>query len=61
MTHLHLLQLTYESFQDTADKLMDSDYETLDMFEYLKGNSTGLETSGNYLINSNIFLNAKLT
>ncbi|XP_063357002.1 angiopoietin-related protein 3 isoform X1 [Pelmatolapia mariae] len=38
-------KLSYESFQDTADKLMDSDYETLDMFEYLKGNSTGLETS----------------
>ncbi|XP_029003830.1 angiopoietin-related protein 3 [Betta splendens] len=35
-------KLSYDSFQDTANKATDSDPEAPDMFEYLTGNSTGL-------------------
>ncbi|XP_059197761.1 angiopoietin-related protein 3 [Centropristis striata] len=37
-------KLSYDSFQDTVDKLMDSDPAAPDMFEYLTENSTDLET-----------------
>eukprot|EP00064_Thunnus_orientalis_P015011 superscaffoldBa00002706_g15060 len=36
-------KLSYDSFQDTVDKPMDSDPTATDMFEYLTGNSTGLD------------------
>ncbi|XP_069560879.1 angiopoietin-related protein 3 [Brachyistius frenatus] len=38
-------KLSYDSFQDTVDKPMDSDQAAPDMFEYLTGNSTGLNTN----------------
>ncbi|XP_038571236.1 angiopoietin-related protein 3 [Micropterus salmoides] len=38
-------KLSYDSFQDTVDKPMDSDHSTPNMFEYLTGNSTGLDTN----------------
>lgn len=38
-------KLSYESFQDTANKPMDSDHAAPDMFEYLTVNSTGLDTN----------------
>ncbi|XP_028260565.1 angiopoietin-related protein 3 [Parambassis ranga] len=38
-------KLSYDSFQDTVDKTMDSDQTAADMFEYLTGNSTGLDTN----------------
>lgn len=41
-----LLQLSYDSFQDTVNKAIDSDPEPPDMFEYLTGNSTGLNIKG---------------
>lgn len=41
-----LLQLSYDSFQDTVNKAIDSDPEPPDMFEYLTGNSTGLNMKG---------------
>uniref|UniRef100_A0A3P8SUJ7 Angiopoietin-like 3 n=1 Tax=Amphiprion percula TaxID=161767 RepID=A0A3P8SUJ7_AMPPE len=37
-------KLSFDSFQDTVDKPMDSDHATPDMFGYLTGNSTGLDT-----------------
>lgn len=40
-------KLSFDSFQDTVDKPMDSDHMASDMFEYLTGNSTGLDTIGN--------------
>ncbi|XP_022062321.1 angiopoietin-related protein 3 [Acanthochromis polyacanthus] len=36
-------KLSFDSFQDTVDKSMDSDHAAPDMFEYLTGNSTGLD------------------
>ncbi|XP_040895538.1 angiopoietin-related protein 3 [Toxotes jaculatrix] len=36
-------KLSYDSFQDTVDKPMDSDPAAPNMFEYLRGNSTGLD------------------
>lgn len=41
-----LLQISYDSFQDTVDKPMDSDSEVPDMFEYLTVNSSGPNTKG---------------
>ncbi|KAI3368557.1 hypothetical protein L3Q82_025568 [Scortum barcoo] len=38
-------KLSYDSFQDTFDKPVDSDPTAPDMFEYLTGNSTGLDTN----------------
>ncbi|XP_071342256.1 angiopoietin-related protein 3 [Trachinotus anak] len=38
-------KLSDDSFQDTIDKTMDSDSTAPDMFEYLTGNSSGLETN----------------
>ncbi|XP_008286377.1 angiopoietin-related protein 3 [Stegastes partitus] len=38
-------KLSFDSFQDTVDKPMDPDHAAPDMFEYLTGNSTGLDTS----------------
>ncbi|KAM9357974.1 angiopoietin-related protein 3 [Symphorus nematophorus] len=38
-------KISYDSFQDTVDKQMDSDPAASDMFEYLSGNSTGLDTN----------------
>lgn len=38
-------KLSYDSFQDTVDKPGDSDPTAPDMFEYLTGNSTGLDTN----------------
>ncbi|XP_024862634.1 angiopoietin-related protein 3 isoform X2 [Kryptolebias marmoratus] len=37
--------LSYDNFQDTADKSVDSDLSAADMFEYLPRNSTGLDTN----------------
>ncbi|XP_068176145.1 angiopoietin-related protein 3 [Antennarius striatus] len=37
-------KISYDRLQDTVDKSMDSDPSVSDMFEYLTGNSTGLET-----------------
>ncbi|XP_030289882.1 angiopoietin-related protein 3 [Sparus aurata] len=37
-------KISYDSFQDTVDKPMDSDSEVLDMFEYLTVNSSGPNT-----------------
>lgn len=39
-------KISYDSFQDTVDKTMDSDTAASDMFEYLTGNATsGLDTN----------------
>ncbi|XP_035508560.1 angiopoietin-related protein 3 [Morone saxatilis] len=38
-------KISIDSFQDTVDKPMDSNSAASDMFEYLTGNSTGLETN----------------
>ncbi|XP_018552153.1 angiopoietin-related protein 3 [Lates calcarifer] len=38
-------KLSYDSFQDTVDKPVDSDAAAPNMFEYLMGNSTGLDTN----------------
>ncbi|XP_068445978.1 angiopoietin-related protein 3 [Clinocottus analis] len=38
-------KLSYDSFQDTVDKLMDLDPAAPDMFEYLTGNSTDLDVN----------------
>ncbi|TKS74254.1 Angiopoietin-related protein 3 [Collichthys lucidus] len=38
-------KISYDSFQDTVDKPMDSDSAASDMFEYLTGNLTGLDTN----------------
>ncbi|XP_070764935.1 angiopoietin-related protein 3 [Enoplosus armatus] len=38
-------KLSYDSFQDTVNKPKDSDPAAPDMFEYLTGNSTGLDTN----------------
>ncbi|XP_041862891.1 angiopoietin-related protein 3 [Melanotaenia boesemani] len=38
-------KLSFDSYQDTADKSPDSDQTAADMFEYLTGNSTGLEAN----------------
>ena len=40
------MQISYDSFQDTVDKPMDSDPEVPDMFEYLTVNSSGPNTNG---------------
>lgn len=37
-------KLSFDTFQDTVDKPMNSDHAAPDMFEYLTGNSTGLDT-----------------
>ncbi|XP_027884676.1 angiopoietin-related protein 3 [Xiphophorus couchianus] len=37
-------KLSFNSFQQTIDKSMDSDHSATDMFEYLQINSTGTET-----------------
>lgn len=42
-------QLIYDNFQDTTDKLVDSEHSAADMFEYLPRNSTGLDTNGTSL------------
>ncbi|CAB1449298.1 unnamed protein product [Pleuronectes platessa] len=38
-------KLSYDSFQDTVDKPLDSDPAAQNMFEYLTVNSTGLDTN----------------
>ncbi|XP_020489394.1 angiopoietin-related protein 3 [Labrus bergylta] len=38
-------KLNFDSFQDTVDKPMNSELAASDMFEYLTGNSTGLDTN----------------
>ncbi|KAM6921962.1 angiopoietin-related protein 3 [Xenentodon cancila] len=38
-------KLSYDGFQDTVEKSMESHHMDSDLFEYLTGNSTGLETS----------------
>lgn len=35
-----------DTFQDTVEKEVDSDSEKSLMFDYLTGNSTGMETKG---------------
>ncbi|KAK6308745.1 hypothetical protein J4Q44_G00202080 [Coregonus suidteri] len=37
-------KISIDNIQDTTDNAADSNSETPDMFEYLKGNSTGLDT-----------------
>lgn len=46
-----LLQVNYDSYQDTVDKPIDPDPAASDMFEYLTGNSTSLDTNGNIISN----------
>ncbi|XP_034562428.1 angiopoietin-related protein 3 [Notolabrus celidotus] len=41
----NLEKLTSDSFQDTVDKPINSDSAASDMFEYLTGNTTGLDTN----------------
>uniref|UniRef100_UPI0037E8D31D angiopoietin-related protein 3 n=1 Tax=Semicossyphus pulcher TaxID=241346 RepID=UPI0037E8D31D len=38
-------KMSYDSFQDTVDKPVNSEPAASDMFEYLTGNSTGLDTN----------------
>ncbi|XP_056133911.1 angiopoietin-related protein 3 [Lampris incognitus] len=38
-------KLSYDNFQDAIEKAVDSHPEASDMFEYLTGNSSGLETN----------------
>nr|XP_046248890.1 angiopoietin-related protein 3 isoform X2 [Scatophagus argus] len=45
LSEITTLKISYDSFQDTVDKPMDSDSAASDMFEYLTGNSTGLDTN----------------